>query len=109
MHTAENGHAYTNRQLRMPTNGPNREERGTGLALQDHEGLLQARDLSLAALLALLVRHRLRNAPGLQLFVVVQDSVKLCLLSFDVAGQLAHSLLQARLRSSYVIGFAMHP
>merc|ERR1719201_161890 len=61
-----------------PASGADLEERRrTSLLLKNRQGLLQARDLSLAAALALGIRFRLRNAHRLKLLPVLHDGVVL--------------------------------
>merc|ERR1719258_79244 len=57
---------------------------GRGFLLEDLQRVLEARNLRLAALLALLVRLGLRNALGLQLLPVLVDRVELLLGPADV-------------------------
>merc|ERR550514_2174137 len=63
--------------LRSTSRADLQERRRTRLLLENRQGLLQARDLSLAAALALRVRFRLRNAHRLELLPVLHDRVVL--------------------------------
>merc|ERR1719375_744738 len=74
------------------------------LLLEDGQRLLQARDLLLAALLALLVRLRLRHALGLQLLPVLEDRPELRLRGAEVR----LGLLQVRLGLLLVLVLVLH-
>merc|ERR550514_1149668 len=63
--------------LRSTSRADLQERRRTRLLLENRQGLLQARDISLAAALALRVRFRLRNAHRLELLPVLHDRVVL--------------------------------
>merc|ERR1719375_2978243 len=74
------------------------------LLLEDGQRLLQARNLLLAALLALLVRLGLRHALGLQLLPVLEDRPELRLRGAEVR----LGLLQVRLGLLLVLVLVLH-
>merc|ERR1719221_2479514 len=64
------------------------------LAVKDRKRLLEALDLRLALTLTLLVRLRLRNAPLLDLPIVLHDGAQLRVCRVAVRRELADSLVQ---------------
>merc|ERR1719201_2351519 len=68
-------HSVSRASLRPASGADLEERRRPSLLLKNRQGLLQARDLSLAAALALSVRLWLRDAHWLELLPVLHDSI----------------------------------
>merc|ERR1719409_1050414 len=90
-------------RLRHATRGTDGEESGRRFGLENAEGLLEPGNLILAALLPLLVGHRLHSAARLHLGEVLEHRVQLGLLAGTVFLEVRDALLEAGLLLELVL------